>query len=61
MGFEEDDISAAELAAIFRNTEDSDKDDTGHVVQLFDVDCTDASFEVVSNVKTFRRAQQQEI
>jgi hypothetical protein len=32
MGFEEDDISAAELAAIFRNTEDSDKDDTGHVV-----------------------------
>jgi hypothetical protein len=32
MGFEEDDISAAELATMFKNTENSDKADTGDVV-----------------------------
>jgi hypothetical protein len=32
MGFEEDDISAAELAAMFKNTHNSDKLDTGNVV-----------------------------
>jgi hypothetical protein len=57
MGFEDDDISAAELAAMFKNTDNSDKLDTGNVVLLFDVDCTDPGFDVLSNVKFVRRQE----
>uniref|UniRef100_H3A2J1 HTH psq-type domain-containing protein n=1 Tax=Latimeria chalumnae TaxID=7897 RepID=H3A2J1_LATCH len=59
LGFDEEDISAANLAAILKHTEGCENVDNENIEQWFEVDSTEPGYEVLTDSEIVRRVQGQ--
>uniref|UniRef100_H3AHU5 HTH CENPB-type domain-containing protein n=1 Tax=Latimeria chalumnae TaxID=7897 RepID=H3AHU5_LATCH len=59
LGFDEEDISAANLAAILQHTEGCENVDNENIEQWFEVDSTKPGYEVLTDSEIVRRVQGQ--
>uniref|UniRef100_H3ABR8 HTH CENPB-type domain-containing protein n=1 Tax=Latimeria chalumnae TaxID=7897 RepID=H3ABR8_LATCH len=60
LGFDEEDISAANLAAILKHTEGCENVDNENLEQWFEVDSTEPGYKVLTDSEIVRRVQGQE-
>uniref|UniRef100_H3AS01 HTH CENPB-type domain-containing protein n=1 Tax=Latimeria chalumnae TaxID=7897 RepID=H3AS01_LATCH len=59
LGFDEEDISATNLAAILQHTEGCENVDNENIEQWFEVDSTEPGYEVLTDSEIVRRVQGQ--